>query len=130
MKKIHSGAGNRNEFDIRTIIDIIKTALFYAREIGQRGLIFGWARFLCAEGMSMKKDEEKEFLLTIDKLQWALGESLFRAKKLQEILGKYPELSSKFDKDVKELVKTLTEISFLYRHKLADNIKAFFPKIR
>ena len=50
----------------------------------------------------MKKNEEKEFLLTIDKLQWALGESLFRAKKLQEILSKYPKMSTKFDKDVKE----------------------------
>ena len=77
----------------------------------------------------MKKNEEKEFLLTIDKLQWALGESLFRAKKLQEILGKYPKMNKKFDKDAKELVKTLTEISFIYRHKLADNIKTAFPKI-
>jgi hypothetical protein len=80
--------------------------------------------------MPMKKNEEKEFLLTIDKLQWALGESLFRAKKLQEIFKKYPKMNKKFDKDVKELVKTLTEISFLYRHKLADNIKANFPKVR
>ena len=78
----------------------------------------------------MKKNEEKEFLLAIDKLQWALGESLFRAKKLQEILGKYPKMNKKFDKDVKELVKTLTEISFIYRHKLADNIKTAFPKVR
>ena len=78
----------------------------------------------------MNKIEEKEFLLTIDKLQWAMGESLFRAKKLQEILGKYPIMNSQFKKDVKELVKTLTEISFLYRHKLADNIKASFPKVR
>jgi len=78
----------------------------------------------------MTKNEEKEFLLTIDKLQWALGESLFRAKKLQEILGKYPKMNKSFDKDVRELVKTLTEISFLYRHKLADNIKTAFPKIR
>jgi len=78
----------------------------------------------------MQKNEEREFLLTIDKLQWALGESLFRAKKLQEILGKYPKMNSKFDKDVKELVKTLTEISFIYRHKLADNIKTTFPKVR
>ena len=78
----------------------------------------------------MKKNEEKEFLLTIDKLQWALGESLFRAKKLQEILSKYPKMNKKFDKDVKELVKTLTEISFIYRHKLADNIKTSFPKVR
>jgi hypothetical protein len=78
----------------------------------------------------MNKNEEKEFLLTIDKLQWALGESLFRAKKLQEILGKYPIMNSQFKKDVKEFVKTLTEISFLYRHKLADNIKTSFPKVR
>jgi len=78
----------------------------------------------------MTKNEEKEFLLTIDKLQWALGESLFRAKKLQEILGKYPKMNKSFDKDVRELVKTLTEISFLYRHKLADNIKTAFPKMR
>ena len=78
----------------------------------------------------MKKSEEKEFLLTIDKLQWALGESLFRAKKLQEILRQYPIMNSEFKKDVKEFVKTLTEISFLYRHKLADNIKANFPKVR
>ena len=39
-------------------------------------------------------------------------------------------LNKKFDKDVKELVKTLTEISFIYRHKLADNIKTSFPKVR
>ena len=78
----------------------------------------------------MKKNEEKEFLLTIDKLQWALGESLFRAKKLQEILGNYPKMNAKFEKEIKELIKTLTEISFLYRHKLADNIKTTFPKVR
>jgi hypothetical protein len=78
----------------------------------------------------MQKNEEEEFLLTIDKLQWALGESLFRAKKLQEILRKYPQMNSKFDRDVKELVKTLTEISFIYRHRLADNIKTTFPKVR
>ena len=78
----------------------------------------------------MQKNEEKEFLLTIDKLQWALGESLFRAKKLQETLRKYPQMNSKFDRDVKEFVKTLTEISFIYRHRLADSIKTTFPKVR
>ena len=78
----------------------------------------------------MKSEDEKNFFLTVDKLQWALGESLFRAKKLEDILGGYPELGAEFDKDVKELVKTLTEISFLYRHKIADNIKSTFPKIR
>jgi len=90
----------------------------------------GERTILYTEGICMTKNEEKEFLLTIDKLQWALGESLFRAKKLQEILGKYPKMNKSFDKDVRELVKTLTEISFLYRHKLADNIKTAFPKIR
>jgi len=83
-----------------------------------------------AKGNGMKKEEEKEFFLTVDKLQWALGESLFRAKKLEEILGNYPQLGSAFNKDVRELVKTLTEISFLYRHKIADNIKTTFPKMR
>ncbi|MBN1225038.1 MAG: hypothetical protein JXB23_17450 [Candidatus Aminicenantes bacterium] len=77
----------------------------------------------------MKTDDEKDFFLTVDKLQWALGESLFRAKKLEEILDSYPKLGAKFDKDVRELVKTLTEISFLYRHKIADNIKTTFPKM-
>jgi len=78
----------------------------------------------------MKREDEKDFFLTVDKLQWALGESLFRAKKLEEILGSYPKLGAKFNKDVRELVKTLTEISFLYRHKIADSIKTNFPKNR
>jgi len=86
--------------------------------------------FLFSEGMPMEKNEEKEFFLAVDKLQWALGESLFRARKLQEILGDYPKMTAKFEKEIKELIKTLTEISFLYRHKLADNIKTAFPKAR
>jgi hypothetical protein len=77
----------------------------------------------------MKKEDDKDFNLTVDKLQWALGESLFRAKKLEEILGNYPKLGTKFSQDVRELVKTLTEISFIYRHKIADNIKTTFPKM-
>jgi hypothetical protein len=60
----------------------------------------------------------------IDKVQWALGESMFRARKLKTLIANNKKTNLGFDKDVNELLLVLSQITNLYRHKIAERMKS------
>jgi hypothetical protein len=63
-------------------------------------------------------------LEAIDKVQWALGESMFRARKLKTLIANNKKTNLGFDKDVNELLLALSQITNLYRHKIAERMKS------
>ena len=69
-------------------------------------------------------DSQDDVLEAIDKMQWALGESIFRAKKLKTLLASNKKTSCGFDRDLNELLMALSQITHLYRHNIAERIKS------
>jgi hypothetical protein len=76
----------------------------------------------------MSDSTDKELLQAVNKLQWALGESIFRAEKLKTLAIRNGKIVYGFEKEINELLKTLTQISQLYRHDIAEKIKSLIPK--
>jgi len=72
----------------------------------------------------MSENQDEELLLAIDKVQWALGESMFRAKKLKTLLASNKKMSYGFDRVLNELLMALSQITHLYRHNIAERIKS------
>ena len=72
----------------------------------------------------MSENQDEELLLAIDKVQWALGESIFRAKKLKTLLASNKKINYGFDRDINELLLALSQITHLYRHNIAERIKS------
>jgi len=75
-----------------------------------------------------KKEHKQEILEAVNKLQWVLGESIFRTQKLRTALGKNGEFNKDFNSDLNELLKTLNQITQLYRHDIAQKIKSTVSK--
>lgn len=72
----------------------------------------------------MSENNDKELLLAIDKVQWALGESMFRVKKLKTLVVSNEKIMYGFENSINELLKTLSQITHLYRHDIAERIKS------
>ena len=77
--------------------------------------------------MEKRKGSNEELLEAINKLQWALGESIFRTEKLKTLVANNGKIDYGFDKKINELLKTLSQISQLYRHDIAEKIKSLIP---
>ncbi len=76
----------------------------------------------------ISKEHKQEIVEAVNKLQWALGESIFRTQKLRTALNKNGEFKKDFNSDLNELLKTLDQITQLYRHDIAERIKSVIPK--
>ncbi len=74
------------------------------------------------------KEHKAEIVEAVNKLQWVLGESIFRTQKLRTALNKNGEFKQDFNSDLNELLKTLNQITQLYRHDIAEKIKSAVPK--
>ncbi|MGD8539341.1 MAG: hypothetical protein PVI66_11550 [Candidatus Aminicenantes bacterium] len=72
----------------------------------------------------MSEDQNGELLEAINKVQWVLGESMFRTKKLKTLIANNKKTSCGFDRDLNELILALSQITNLYRHNIADRIKS------
>lgn len=73
-------------------------------------------------------ENHQEIISAVNKLQWVLGESIFRTQKLKNAVAQHGECQKKFSSDLNELLITLNKITQLYRHDIADKIKSFVPK--
>ena len=71
----------------------------------------------------MNRDLDEEILNMTNRLQWALGESLFRAKKLKELIKQNPEFNYQVIVTMRAFIKALTEFSDSYRHDIAERIR-------
>jgi hypothetical protein len=71
----------------------------------------------------MSEDYHQELIKAIDSLQRTMGESIFKAKKLKELSEKDSKIEFSFVNKLDKLVKTLQEITFLFRHNIVDKIK-------
>lgn len=69
-------------------------------------------------------DIDREIMQLASKLQMSLGEALFRAKNLNTMLSRHPELEPQFGAGLEKLVSTLNQITHLYRHNFADEIES------
>jgi hypothetical protein len=76
----------------------------------------------------MSEDYHQELIKAVDSLQRAMGESIFRTEKLKTLATRDGKIVYGFEKEIDELLKTLTQISQLYRHEIAEKIKSFTPK--
>jgi len=74
----------------------------------------------------ISKIQDDELLEAIDRVQWALGESMFKAKKLKTLIASNKKTSYGFDRDLNELILALSKITHLYRHNIAERIKSLF----
>jgi hypothetical protein len=72
----------------------------------------------------MSEDQNGELLEAINKVQWVLGESMFRAKKLKTLAAKNKKTCYVFDRDLNELIIAISQITNLYRHNIAERIKS------
>ncbi len=72
----------------------------------------------------MGNDQDEDLLEAIDKVQWTLGESMFRAKKLKTLIANNKKANYGFDKDLNELLLALSQITNLYRHNIAERMKS------
>lgn len=72
----------------------------------------------------MSENRGDELLRATDKVQWALGEAIFRAKKLKTLLASNKKTSYGFDRDINELLLALSKITNLYRHNIAERIRS------
>ena len=78
----------------------------------------------CRKGRAaINEDYHQELIKAVDSLQRAMGESIFKAKKLKELSDIDSKIKLNFGNELDKLVKTLQEITFLYRHNIADKIK-------
>ena len=71
----------------------------------------------------MNIENNQEILTAANKLQWVLGESLFRAKKLKDLLDQNPEIKYPVIVNMSAFLKALTKFSDSYRHDIADRIR-------
>ena len=71
----------------------------------------------------MNIENNQEILTATNKLQWVLGESLFRAKKLKELLNQNQEFNYQLIVNMRAFISALTEFSDSYRHEIADRIR-------
>jgi len=71
----------------------------------------------------MSRDLEQEIINMSNKLQWSLGESLFRAKKLKDMLDEHSSIDGPVKVSLLALLNSLNEISNLYRHDIAEKIR-------
>ena len=74
----------------------------------------------------MSKYHDDELFEAIDKVQWALGEAMFRTKNLKLLIANNNKTSYGFDRDLNELILALSQITHLYRHNISDRIKSLF----
>jgi hypothetical protein len=72
------------------------------------------------KAMSDKRDNE--LIQAVKKLQWALGESVFRTEKLRKIVYSQDDQIPGFRLYLNELHRALSDITQLYRHNIADKI--------
>jgi hypothetical protein len=70
------------------------------------------------------KNRDDELLKAIDKVQWALSETMFRAKKLKTLVADNNKTSYGFDRDLNELILALSQITQLYHHNISERIKS------
>jgi hypothetical protein len=80
--------------------------------------------------MKKKVNDEhhQEIIEAVNKLQWVLGESIFRTQKLRTALTKNGEFEKEFSSDLNVLLRTLNKITQLYRHDIAEKIKSVVSK--
>lgn len=71
-----------------------------------------------------KKTNGAEILQATNKLQWTLGETLYKAKNLRNLVNDEPKLKNEFGSKINGLIDTLIKITSLYRHDIADQIKS------
>lgn len=72
----------------------------------------------------VKKSNGEELLQAANKLQWTLGESLYKAKNLRNLVNDEPNLKNEFGSKINGLIDTLLKITSIYRHDIADKIKS------
>ena len=72
----------------------------------------------------MSENQDDALMEAMNKVQWALGESMFRAKKLKTLVANNEKTSYGFDRDLNELILALSKITNLFRHNIADRIKS------
>jgi hypothetical protein len=72
----------------------------------------------------MNENQDDALMEAIDKVQWALGESMFRTKKLKTLVANNKKTSFGFDRDLNELIVALSQITNLNRHNIAERIKS------
>lgn len=72
----------------------------------------------------MSENQDEKISEVIDKVQWVLGESIFHVKKLKALVANNKKTNYVFDKDLNELLLTLSQITNLYRRNLAERIKS------
>lgn len=70
----------------------------------------------------MNKKNNQEILTAANKLQWALGESLFRARKLKDLLKQNQDIEYRLIVSMRAFINALAEFSSYYRHDVADRI--------
>jgi len=71
----------------------------------------------------MSRDLDQEIINLSNKLQWTLGETLFRAKKLKDMLDEHSSIKDPVKVSLLALLNSLNEISSLYRHDIAEKIR-------
>ena len=71
----------------------------------------------------MSRNLDQEIINMSNKLQWTLGETLFRAKKLKDLLDKNSSIKGPVKVSLLALLNSLNEISSLYRHDIAEKIR-------
>lgn len=67
--------------------------------------------------------QNDELAQAVKKLQWALGESIFRTEKLRKIVSGQNDQIPGFRLYLNELHRALSDITQLYRHNIADKIE-------
>jgi len=71
----------------------------------------------------MEKDLDQQILNMSNKIQWSLGETFFRVKKLKELMDNNPAITDQVKVSLLALLNSLEEISSLYRHDIAQKIR-------
>ena len=71
----------------------------------------------------MEEHRHPELKQSIKNLQWALGDSVIKARKLKEFVDTESDLRA-FSGRLDALINSLLEISRLFRHEIADELKS------
>lgn len=71
----------------------------------------------------MQELRHPELMQSINNLQWALGDSVIKARKLKVITDKESDPSA-FSRKLEALINSLLEISRHFRHEIADELKS------
>ncbi len=74
---------------------------------------------------TLKKTEVQVAVETVNKVQWALGETIFRIQKLMALLEKKASSPPGVESELNMLLKAVKQIEQLYRHDIAEKIKPF-----